>query len=252
MLPYSNRIRDGRFVFAGSTVQLAEAEKHAIHGALRALPWQVVTKTPSAVACRIDSGEHADVNWPWPIVATLDVRLDGAVLATTMTLTNASERDMPAGLGWHPYFVRDVDGAAPELTLPVSGVYPDADGDCLPDGAPVAVPAAIDFGRARALEPDAFIDCCLAGFGGRARIAWPAAGIALEMTANEACDHVVLFNPAAPHFAVEPVSNANDAFNLAEAGIDGVGRAVLAPGETLSGELRLALEIDRTLSPAGA
>ena len=72
------------------------------------------------------------------------------------------------------------------------------------------------------------------------------------MTANEACDHVVLFNPAAPHFAVEPVSNANDAFNLAEAGIDGVGRAVLAPGETLSGEMRLALEIDRTLSPAGA
>ena len=38
----------------------------------------------------------------------------------------------------------------------------------------------------------------------------------------------MFFNPHAPHFAVEPVSNANDAFNLAEAGIPS-GRAVLAP-----------------------
>lgn len=241
MLPYSNRIRDGRFTFGGETIQLADAARHAIHGALRKLPWTVDRADGASLDCAIDSRDHADVNWPWPIRATLGVRLDGPRLASTLSLTNLGTRDMPAGLGWHPYFVREIDGAAPVLTLPVAGVYPDAAGDCLPDGPPVPLPPALDFGTARALDPDVFIDCCLAGFGGEARIAWPDAGIALRLRSSATCDHVVLFNPAAPHFAVEPVSNANDAFNLAERGVDGVGRAVLAPGETLSAELTLEL-----------
>jgi len=242
MLPYSNRIRDGRFTFDGTEVRLARADRHAIHGALRKLPWTVVREEVDALACRLDSRDHEGVNWPWPIVATIDVRLDGPALVSAMTLTNVSDRDMPAGCGWHPYFVRTVAGAAPELTLPVTGVYPDANGDCLPDGAPVALSPELDFARARALDPDVRIDRCLAGFGGTARIAWPGAGLALVMQASEACDHVVLYNPDDPHFAVEPVTNANDAFNLAEAGVDGVGRAVLAPGETLAAEMRLVLE----------
>ena len=241
MLPYSNRVRDGRFDFGGASVQLAQGERHSIHGALRKLPWDVVRSDDAALACRIDSREHEAVNWPWPIGATLDVRLDGTRLTSEMTLTNESERDMPAGLGWHPYFVREVAGAAPELTLPVTGVYPDATGDRLPDGAPVPLGEALDFRTARALDPDTFIDCCLSGFEGRARIAWPGAGVALELRASEACDHVVLFNPSAPHFAVEPVTNANDAFNLAERGVEGVGRAVLGPGETLAARLELEL-----------
>ena len=240
MLPYSNRIRDARFTFEGRTVQLGRVERHAIHGALRKLPWDVLDADASRLLCRIDSREHDGVDWPWPIVATIDARLDGPTLRSAMTLENAGSTPMPAGLGWHPYFVREIDGAAPELTLPVESVYPDAVGDCLPDGAPVTLPSELDFRTARALDRATRIDCCLAGFGGTARIAWPAAGIALELRASEACDHLVFFNPDAPHFAVEPVTHANDAFNLAERGIE-AGRAVLGPGERLEAEMRLAL-----------
>jgi len=240
MLPYSNRIRDGRFTFDGETVQLAHPEAHAIHGALRQLPWKTVRNSDSALLCRIDSREHSAVNWPWPIVATIAIDLDGRVLSSTITLTNVSDRRMPAGLGWHPYFLREIDGASPELTLPVSGVYPDAAGDGLPDGAPVPLPPELDFTVGRPIDPAMSIDCCLAGFGGEARIAWPKADIALRLRASEVCDHVVLYNPDAPYFAVEPVSNANDAFNLAEAGI-AAGRAELAPGESLTAEMRLEL-----------
>ncbi|MCB0085739.1 MAG: hypothetical protein KDE47_32580, partial [Caldilineaceae bacterium] len=35
MLPYSNRIENGRFTFAGQTHQLAHGEHHAIHGDTR-------------------------------------------------------------------------------------------------------------------------------------------------------------------------------------------------------------------------
>ena len=241
MLPYSNRIRDGHFEFEGQSVQLADAERHAIHGALRKLPWRILDASGDALEGRVDSRDHPHVNWPWPIVASVALRLDGRRLASTLTLTNVSDRDMPAGLGWHPYFVREIDGAAPELTLPVTGVYPDVAGDCLPDGPPVPLPPELDFAAPRRIDPDTRIDCCLAGFGGTARIAWPEAGIALRLSASEACGHVVLFNPAAPHFAVEPVTNANDAFNLASAGID-AGQVVLAAGESLVAVLELELE----------
>lgn len=240
MLPYSNRIRDGRFTFAGEHVQLEHADRHAIHGALRKLPWEVLETTPSTLRCHIDSHDHPDVNWPWHIVAEVAVRLEGCTLSSTLTLTNVSGRDMPAGLGWHPYFVREIDGASPELTLPVDSVYPDADGDCLPDGAPVPLSAELDFREPRALRPTPLIDRCLGGLTGTARVAWPDAGIALALRASEVCDHLVLYNPDAPWFAVEPVTNANDAFNLAESGIE-AGRTVLGDGESLTAEMTLTV-----------
>jgi len=41
---------------------------------------------------------------------------------------------------------------------------------------------------------------------------------------------------------VEPVTNANDGFNLMADGVPGHGVFVLEPGETRSGDIRLDLE----------
>ena len=42
-------------------------------------------------------------------------------------------------------------------------------------------------------------------------------------------------------FALEPVSHANDGFNLLAAGVPDSGVRVLEPGETLAGTVRLAI-----------
>jgi aldose 1-epimerase len=42
-----------------------------------------------------------------------------------------------------------------------------------------------------------------------------------------------------PFVAVEPMTNANDGFNLLAQGIEGSGVFVLEPGETVRGEVRL-------------
>ena len=246
MVPYSNRVRDGRFEFEGRAHELPEPERHAIHGMVRKRPWRLVSHgvdgpDRARARCAFDSSEHEGFGWPWPIACAIDHALDGATLRSRISLTNRGDSPMPAGLGWHPYFAREIDGAPPELELPVEAVFPDADGDCLPDGPPVALPEALDFRAARALDPERRIDCCLAGLDGAVRIRWPGAGVGLRMRADPLCRYLVLFNPAAPHFAVEPVSNANDGFNLAARGVEsGVRR--LAPGETLEASLELALE----------
>ncbi|MFK8079707.1 MAG: hypothetical protein AB8B97_05430 [Granulosicoccus sp.] len=230
MIPYSNRIRDGRFTFNSETVQLENGQTHSIHGALRKLPWQVIESDSGSLICEFDSRTDGPINWPWPMLARIEQRVSGATLTSDITIRNLGESDMPAGTGWHPYFVRNIGQSGPTLTLPVESVFPDEAGDCLPDGAAVPLFDALDFRRPRRLDPDQRIDCCLAGLSGACHIHWQQAGIELVMVASEACRFLVLFNPDMPHFAVEPVTNANDAFNLDAAGIDS-GSRILPAGE---------------------
>ncbi len=238
MLPYSNRIRDARFEHQGREIQLENAAKHAIHGAVRNLPWTVVDSDASSLVCTFQSHEHTDVNWPWAFSGTIEQRVNGDELSSRIVLTNDSDTDMPAGFGWHPYFVRTVNGSQPTLTLPVSGVFPDEAGDCLPDDAAIALPKDLDFRTARKLDENQRIDCCLSGLQGSCVLDWQDGGIKLIVQASELCEYLILFNPDRPHFAVEPVTNANDAFNLASRSIAS-GVKILAPGESLEATMTL-------------
>lgn len=242
MIPYSNRIRDARFEFNGEQIQLDDVESHAIHGALRNLPWQVKRLDQSSIVCEFDSRDYGTINWPWPLLARIEQSVSGDTLSSTITITNHGSSDMPVGTGWHPYFVRQIGQAVPTLTLPVNAVFPDAAGDCLPDGPTVDLPEDLDFRAGRPLDPDQRIDCCLAGLSGTCHIHWQNAGIELLMTASDDCRFLVLFNPDMPHFAVEPVSNANDAFNLKSRGIDS-GVAVISAGESFSVSMNLQVRL---------
>ena len=240
MIPYSNRIRNGHFTFEGNEIQLEEAAKHSIHGALRKLPWTLLNANSHSMLCHFDSREHKPINWPWPISATIEQEIKGTTLASHISITNHGTSNMPVGTGWHPYFVRQIQGSHPTLTLPVASLFPDANGDCLPDGAAGPLPDALDFRNATQLNPDQRIDCCLAGLSGPCHIHWQSAGIELIMRASDLCEYLVLYNPDKPHFAIEPVSNANDAFNLSSQGIDS-GLRTLSSGDTFKVSMQLEL-----------
>jgi len=229
-----------QFSHAGVAVNLEHADQHAIHGALRKRPWRITEQTKNSASGEYDSRQDGKINWPWPIQATVNYTLTGQALLSQMTLTNHGTSPMPAGMGWHPYFCRVVAGANPRLTIAVDGVYPDTNGDCLPTGAAVNLPAQLDFSESRDLKPDQRIDHCLAGFKSPATISWPGAGLTVQLHASNNCSHLVLFNPDAPFFAVEPVTNANDGINLAAKGID-AGIITLPAGQTLSAEMKLQL-----------
>ncbi len=238
MIPYSNRIRDGRFSFDGTEYKLSDSDNHSLHGALRKLPWRIVKETEHELVCEYSSSKDGRINWPWAITAEIYYTVKEDKISSVIRVRNDGGSLMPVGFGWHPYFVRTIDGVSPELCIPVSGVYPDTDGDCLPTGSSEALPTKLDFRKPRALETKQRIDHCFSGLDGPVTITWPTSGIKLKMQASRNCGHLVLFNPAKPHFAVEPVTNANDAFNLAKKGIDS-GVISLAPGDWTSGDFAL-------------
>ncbi|MFM8282904.1 MAG: aldose 1-epimerase [Planctomycetaceae bacterium] len=244
MLPYSNRIRDGRFTFGGQTYQLSNAGNHAIHGDVRRRPWEVVERRDDRLVMRFDSASCADFNWPWPITATVEIRLDGDALVQSLTVANRGTTPMPAGFGWHPYYRKWLsrDGEPVELSFSATGVHPDADADGLPDGPVAPLPADLDFAMPRLLG-DRRLDTCFAGFGGQATIAWPESGVRLRYECSPNVTHLVCFTPAdRPVMAIEPVANANDGVNLLAAGGRDHGVLVVEPGATLEATFRTVVE----------
>lgn len=250
LLPYSNRIRDARFEFEGRTIQLRPKAGSTLsqHGDVRNRPWQVQKVSETHLRCTFDSRDFTDqnggdVNWPWAFTAQMDYHLNGPHCDTALTLTNVSSSVMPAGMGLHPYFQRLQDGQEPTLQFEAGGWYV-TDENSLPLGGAQPIPAALDFSVARQVG-DAQIDAVFASWEGTARLSWSGEGgpeRALIITADNVFAHFVVFTAPDGSLALEPVSNATDAFNLATQGIHGTDMRTLTPQQSLSGAVRLSLE----------
>ena len=241
LVPWSNRIRDGLLRWAGREYQLRVnfPDGTAIHGTGKDYPWTVVESSPTHAVLEFASHDVYGVNFPWSFTARFTFALEGERFVWTYGITNTSHETFPAGFGHHPYFQRSVAGSPDaHLQMEVDKAY--ALDNCLPDGEAGEIRPAADFREARALG-DEFVDDCFTGRRGErlATIAWPGA-LTLDVEADPLLEHVVLYIPQGqPFFALEPVSNANDAFTLDAAGVPGTGLFLVQPGETRSASFSL-------------
>lgn len=247
LIPYSNRIENGRFTFAGKSYQLANGERHASHGDVRTRPWVVEEAQPTLVRCSFDSRTHENVNWPWPFTAQLSYRLQNYVLSSQITVWNQGDSPMPVGTGWHPYYSRWLtrQGEPVVIQYKVASVYPDANDNRIPSGPAEPLAPNQDFSTPKVLTPNNFIDRCFYGYDGNGSIAWPESGVKLTYHCSPSCTHLIFFNPPKPYFAMEPVTNANNGVNLYAQGDPTSGIRVLAPGEALEATFDVQVEVDR-------
>lgn len=234
LFPFSGRIGRGRFSWRGREVQLRPnfpPEPHAIHGQSWLAEWDTVAVTPDRALLRY---VHAGDDWPWSYRAEQQFRLGPGGLTLDLSLTNLSEEPMPGGLGWHPYFpaagaVIEADTAAvwetgtdmlprlPRAPLP---------SEQLKGGVPVSR-LALDTPFSTASRPVA--------------LRWPAQRRIIRLLPDESLQFLIVYTPpGSDYFCVEPVSHIPDMVNL-DAPASQTGLTVLAPGETLTGQLRLEL-----------
>jgi aldose 1-epimerase len=231
LVPFSNRIANGRLVFEGETYQLKPnwpGVNHPMHGDGWAHAWQIVrSDAQSAEIVYQHERAGADGGWPFRYRARQSYRLESDGLTVTMALDNLEERPVPAGLGLHPFFVRDADS---ELQCRTEAVWR-TDAEVLPI-ARIVVPPAFDFSRSRNVN-EVSLDNGFDGWDGRATIRWPSRKLRLELEASPTFRHAVIYvPPGRPYFCVEPVSHANGR----------VGRTHLDAGATLSGEIAFRIE----------
>ncbi|MER8977716.1 aldose 1-epimerase [Mesorhizobium sp. M0870] len=232
LVPYSNRIRGGRFAFAGRTVELPTSpeDPHHEHGHGWRRPWTVVRHEASTTLL---SYRHAADSWPWSYEARQAISLVDGGLIIALSLRNLSDMPMPAGFGLHPYFP-----STPwtHVQAQVSGMW-ETDAEILPTRH-VLPPAGSNPTTGFDVSETDF-DTVFTGWTRRARISWPERGRQLDIEAEAPLDFLVLYTPPGePFFCAEPVSNITDAFNrTGEAGID-TGCIVLAPGQMRSASVR--------------
>ena len=233
LVPFSNRIDWGRFRFGGEDIVLNPTpgfSPHALHGDGWRRPWTVAAADAGSVVLGLD---HPAGDWPWVWSARQRFDLSDEGLTVTLSLTNGDQRPMPAGLGLHPYFVREPET---RLTLAASGVWV-IDDSLIP--VSLKPPSATQDWSAGPRVSDApFVDNAYAGWGGQATVTADARTVAISASSNARWAHVYV-PTGETYFCVEPVTHRPDALN-APAGEDS-GVTILGPGETLSMSMTISL-----------
>ncbi len=104
LVPWPNRLADGRYRFDGVEYQVAITEPdkgNAIHGFLRWRSWDAVRQEPNRVT--MGTRLHPLTGYPFLLDVDVDYLLDDDGLTVTTTATNRGERNCPYGAGQHPY-----------------------------------------------------------------------------------------------------------------------------------------------------
>ncbi len=104
LIPWPNRLADGRYRFQGNDHQVAltEPDKHnAIHGFLRWRPWQPIEQHPDRIV--MAATLFPLTGYPFALDVQIDYRLRDTGLSVTTTATNVGDQPCPYGCGQHPY-----------------------------------------------------------------------------------------------------------------------------------------------------
>lgn len=150
LTPWPNRIRDGRYAWAGHSYRLALSEPahdNAIHGLVRWMPWEATAVASGEVRLSCSLPPHPGYPWRLDLTVTWSLGPDG--LRATHTATNRSASPAPYGLGAHPYL--KLPGVpVDEIVLTVPGErLLGVDGRKLPIGATRVAGTDLDFTTGR-------------------------------------------------------------------------------------------------------
>ncbi|PVM72026.1 aldose 1-epimerase [Caulobacter radicis] len=228
LVPFCNRIPNGRFTFQGRDVALAPnlgGHPHPLHGQGWRAAWTVTGLSDTRAVLTYD---HAPSDWPWAYRAEQILVLSDEGLRIELSVTNTGTQVMPAGLGLHPYFAaRPGEG----LKMDVDGVWM-VDADVLPTVHHQG-PWMRDWTVGALTATDSLIDNCWTGFGGKAVLSAPE-GTSTIIEASDNCRWAHVYSPPGADFVcVEPTSSRPDpfgpGFDKGETGI-----VALAPGEKAS------------------
>ena len=229
LVPFSNRIRDGRFTCDGREVRLSPnlpGDKSPLHGQGWRSKWQVEEASGAAATL---SFVHDPGEWPWRYESRQRFDLDPQGLSITLACRNLSAERMPCALAFHPYFPCDGDT---RLLTEVGDVWT-IDADVLPVER---IPATGKYEPSNGPVCGRGLDHGYEGWKGEASIDW-GGNVGLRMTA--AAPRFQLYAP--PNgglFVAEPVENANCALNAPQEQWAELGIVMLEEGEERSLSVR--------------
>jgi aldose 1-epimerase len=138
LLPWPNRLRNGRWTWAGQELQLevpSPESPNAMHGFMSWQPWTVLAATDSTAS--VGAVVEARPGYPFRLAAVVDYVLAADRLEVTVRVRNLGSLPAPFGVGMHPYLHvgahEDGGISGADLTVPARTAM-DVEGG-LPTGA---------------------------------------------------------------------------------------------------------------------
>jgi aldose 1-epimerase len=228
LVPWPNRIRDGRYTWDGTEQQLPLTEpsrSNASHGLVRWVAWTVASQSSSAVS--LTYRLMAQSGYPWTLDLTVSYALADDGLTVTQSAVNRSATAAPYAHGAHPYLVLPGEVDAWELLLPAA-TRSLSDERLLPVGREDVTGTEADFRDARPVGgvvlDHAFTDLVRDESGlATTSLRDPATGHGVSLWVDAAHPWLMVYTaddrPAPFHrrsVAVEPMTAQADAFRSGE------------------------------------
>lgn len=230
LIPWPNRVRDGRYSWDGTDYQtaLTEPEQHnAIHGFTRFKNWSLLDQ--AADRATLGLVLHPQIGYPFILRLAVEYRLGDDGLVVTTSATNVGAAAAPYATGAHPYLTvgtPTVDTAV--LQLPGRTWLPTGDQQ-IPVGEETVDGSPYDFREPRPIG-DTRVDYAFGDLtrddDGRAwvRLAAPEDGRRVELWVDETYHYVEIFTgDALPRqdrrrkgLGVEPMTAPPNAFASGE------------------------------------
>ena len=233
LIPWPNRIRDGRYSFGGTDLQLAltePARHNASHGLVRWANWTATAHEADRVVMELVL--HPQPGYPFTLGLSVEYRLGPGGLSVATAARNLGGQPCPYGAGSHPYFTvgtERVDDAV--LEVPAE-LRLESDDRGIPTGEVPVEGSPYDFRDARAVG-DLVVDSAYTGLtGNEAVLAAPDGQRRLTVWWDQSYRWLMVFtgDTLPPErrrtaLALEPMTCAPNAF------VTGDGLRVLEPEE---------------------
>lgn len=241
LIPWPNRIRDGRYSYDGVEHQLALTEVdlgNASHGLVRWAPWRLVEQSDTSIT--VGHRLFPQPGWDWHLESTTTYAVAPDGLTVTTRVTNVGAATAPFGYGAHPYIsIGDASVEDVEVTIPGAS-WIETDERLLPIRTTPAGGTPADFREPRVIGEQslntAYTDLEVVDGRWTVTIATPGRPVVDVWAQAAALPWAQVFSgkaeadQAGVHgVAVEPMSCPADAFNSGDSLVE------LAPGETWTG-----------------
>jgi aldose 1-epimerase len=242
LVPWPNRIEDGRYRFAGEDQQLAltEPSRHnASHGLTRWMNWSAAVHEPDRVVMELLL--HPQPGYPFVLGLSAEYRVGAGGLSVATTATNLGDRPCPYGAGAHPYLTVGTDLVDGAVLQAPGTIWLASDDRGIPTGSSPVDGTPYDFRRARPIG-DLVLDTAFGHLdGNEVVLADPTGERRVTLWLDGSYRWLMLFTGdtlEAAHrrrgLAVEPMTCPPNAL------ADGIDLIVLDPGTDWSGTWTLS------------
>jgi len=228
LIPFPNRVNRGLYQFNEQTYRLTPnyiEEDNAIHGLIFKEKFDIkIEENEGMTTFKLQHDFEGTPGFPFPFFTTIKYTLQDGQFHCTVLVHNSGEQDMPAGIGWHPYFkLGDKNINQLALKLP--------EGKRIQTNKMIPTGKLVDYEQFRTAAPIGQTPFDLGFYinnDGQEAITTlfdEEADVSL-LISQKNCPYLQVFiPPSRDSIAIEPMTCASNAFN------NGMGLEILKPGE---------------------